>query len=70
MSSEMRPSADTVASTSALNWLISADIRSWRVARLWASSMMVRLSSSFLRMASWNTEIERASAPTSSPRSR
>ena len=35
-----------------------------------ASPLTVRLSSSFLRMAFWNTPIERASAPISSRRSR
>ena len=38
-------------------------------ARVWASSSTVRLSSSLRRMASWNTAIERASAPISSRRS-
>ena len=40
--SQMRASSDTVASTSALNRLISAEIRSCRKARAWASSMTVR----------------------------
>ena len=69
--SEMRPSSASVASISAPKRAISADICSCRLARAPAHrSRTVRLSSSLRRMASWNTAIERASAPTSSPRSR
>ena len=60
ISSEMRPSSASVASTSAPKRVISADIRSWRCARACASSTTILLSSSLRRMASWNTAIERA----------
>ena len=65
----MRPSSASVASTSAEKREISPDICSWRCARVSASLRTVRLSSSLLRMARWNTAIERASAPISSLRS-
>jgi hypothetical protein len=66
--SEMLPSSASVASTSAPKCAISADICSWRRARACASSTTILLNSSLRRIASWNTVIERANAPTSSPR--
>ncbi len=69
ISSEIRPSSASVFSTAVENCDISFDICCCRCAFRSALLRTVRLSSSLLRIAFWNTPIERASAPISSLRS-